>query len=315
MKIALICSHGGHLTELLYLIEAFNEHDIFFVTYDNIRTRNLGYRKYLFPNFGEKPYKMFLNFPKIINILLKENPDVIISNGAEIAIPFFYLGKFIGKKTIFIECYTRIDTPTITGKLVYPVSDTFLVLWPEMLEKYGKKAQYWGGMFDLENIKIFKKEENEGIFVITGMHSDFERLVKKVDEVAKQINEKFLIQLGNTKYIPKNCDYFKFKDYDEIKNIISDSKLVICQGAMTLMDAMILGTPILTVPRLKEYGEHLDNHQLIFVEKLESNGLITVLKNLEDLRSIIPTLNLETKKIKINEKLVSKINSYINSIT
>ena len=61
MKIALICSHGGHLTELLYLMDAFDGHDKFFITYDNIRTRNLKYRKYLFPNFGEKPYKMFFN--------------------------------------------------------------------------------------------------------------------------------------------------------------------------------------------------------------------------------------------------------------
>jgi beta-1,4-N-acetylglucosaminyltransferase len=35
MKIGLVCSHGGHLTELLYLLEAFEEHDIFFVTYEN----------------------------------------------------------------------------------------------------------------------------------------------------------------------------------------------------------------------------------------------------------------------------------------
>lgn len=98
MKIALVCSHGGHLTELLYLMEAFEGHDVFFVTYDNIRTRNLDYRKYLFPNFGEKPYKMFLNLPKIVNILLKEKPDVIVSNGAEIAIPFFYLGKLLRRK-------------------------------------------------------------------------------------------------------------------------------------------------------------------------------------------------------------------------
>ena len=312
MKIALICSHGGHLTELLYLMDAFKEHDTFFITYDNIRTRNLEYSKYLFPNFGEKPYKMVLNLHKIIKILLKEKPDIIVSNGAEIAIPFFYLGKLLRKKTIFIECYTRIDTPTVTGKLVYPVCGLFLVLWPEMLEKYGNKAQYWGGMFNLKKSLSSKKDEGDYILVITGMHSGFDRLIKKMDEIAGEIDDRVLMQIGNSAYMPKNAEYFRFKNYDEIKDLIKEAKVVICQGAMTVMDSLYFGTSVITVPRLKQYGEHINDHQLIFAEKLKEAGLVTICDDIQVLENQLDTRNPSNKCLNINIDVINKLKNFIN---
>ena len=56
-------------------------------------------------------------------VLRKEKPDVIISSGAAVAVPFFYLGKLMGKKLIYIEVFDRIDKPTVTGKMVYPITE------------------------------------------------------------------------------------------------------------------------------------------------------------------------------------------------
>lgn len=72
------------------------------------------------------------------NVLLKERPDLIISSGAAVAVPFFYLGKCFGAKTIYVEVFDRINKPTITGKLVYPISDKFIVEWEEMKKVYPK---------------------------------------------------------------------------------------------------------------------------------------------------------------------------------
>lgn len=79
-------------------------------------------------------------------ILRKEKPDLIISTGAELAIPAFYLAKLFRIKTIFIESWTRVVQPTGTGRIVYPVSDVFLVQWEQLLSKYGKKARYEGAI-------------------------------------------------------------------------------------------------------------------------------------------------------------------------
>jgi len=313
MKIALVCSHGGHLTEMLYLMEAFEGHDVFFITYDSSRTRALRYRKYLFPNFGERPLELLKNLPRIISIVLKEKPHVIVSNGAEIAIPFFYLGKIFRIKTIFIECYTRVYEPTITGKIVYPISDLFLVLWPEMLAKYGGKAKYWGGLFKVGKLKkIIQNKKENMIFVIVGMHyQGFERLVKKMDEIAAKINDKVVMQIGNTSYEPKHADYFKFKDYDEIKELIRKARLVICQGAMSILDSLIEGTPVIAVPRLKKYGESINDHQLIFAKRLEEMGLVKVVEDIDELENVISALDTGTKTIMVNRDLIKKLKKWI----
>lgn len=145
MKICLVCSHGGHLAEMLHLQEAFEGHETFFITYDSVRTRELE-RKYLLRNIGENPLLMARAFVSIYGILRKEKPKLIISTGAEIAIPAFYLAKLFRIKTIFIESWTRVIQPTGTGRIVYPVSDVFLVQWERLLTKYGKKAKYKGAI-------------------------------------------------------------------------------------------------------------------------------------------------------------------------
>jgi UDP-N-acetylglucosamine:LPS N-acetylglucosamine transferase len=71
-------------------------------------------------------------------VLFKEKPDLIISSGAAVAVPFFYLGKLFGAKTIYIEVFDRMDKPTVTGRLVYPVTDKFIVQWEEMKKVYPK---------------------------------------------------------------------------------------------------------------------------------------------------------------------------------
>ncbi|KUK17271.1 PssD/Cps14F family polysaccharide biosynthesis glycosyltransferase [Thermococcus sibiricus] len=150
MKIALVCSHGGHLTETLFLMEAFKEHDVFFITYDNFRTRNLQYKTYLLENLLENleknPIKVIRDVIRMTIILAKERPDVIVSTGAEIAIPAFIIAKFLGIRTIFIESWCRIKTKSGTGRIVYYLSDLFLVQWPQLLKLYGKRAKYVGAV-------------------------------------------------------------------------------------------------------------------------------------------------------------------------
>jgi len=69
-------------------------------------------------------------------ILLKEQPDILVSNGAGLAVPFFWIGKLMGKKTVYIEVYDRIDSPTLTAKLVHPVLDKMVIQWEEQRAHY-----------------------------------------------------------------------------------------------------------------------------------------------------------------------------------
>lgn len=145
MKVCLTCSHGGHLTEMFRLMDAFKGHDIFFITYESLRTKEIN-KKYLFRNMGERPILLLIYIPSIFKIMIKERPKIVISTGAEIALPVFFVAKLFQIKTIYIESWCRIYEPSLTGKILYHIADIFLVQWQELLKKYGKKAKFEGAV-------------------------------------------------------------------------------------------------------------------------------------------------------------------------
>ena len=148
MKICITCSHGGHLTETLQILDAFAGHNIFFATYHSAREAEVRAiaPAYFTDNIGLSVWRMLRAFGWAWSILRRERPDVIISLGAEIALPFFYLGKLLGIKTLFIESWCRVHNLSLTGKLVYLVVDVFWVQWPQLLKVCGSKAQYRGAV-------------------------------------------------------------------------------------------------------------------------------------------------------------------------
>ena len=75
--------------------------------------------------------------------MTKERPDLIITTGAGIAVPFIYRAKLAGIPSIFIESLTFSEALSLSGRLVYRVADDFLVQWPALSAKY-KRARYHG---------------------------------------------------------------------------------------------------------------------------------------------------------------------------
>jgi beta-1,4-N-acetylglucosaminyltransferase len=146
MKIGLVCSHGGHLTETLQLMEAFHGHELFFATYTSSRNTDIKTiaQAYFCENTSANPYKLLKALIRALPIILREKPDVLISLGAEIALPFFFWGKLFGSRLIFIESWCRVEDLSLTGKIVYPFVDAFWVQWPQLLKNCGPKAEYHG---------------------------------------------------------------------------------------------------------------------------------------------------------------------------
>ncbi len=167
MKTCLVATHGGHMSELLELLPAFEGHDLMLVTHHSSRDSELKYfgKTYFTPagftSIGPLSRIMFRNatfmwiflgfsilaiFPWTLYVLLREKPRVIISTGAEVAIPFFLLGRLLRMRTIYIEGIARVVSASRTSKILYPFSDVFLVQWEELLNTYGPKAEYGGSV-------------------------------------------------------------------------------------------------------------------------------------------------------------------------
>jgi UDP-N-acetylglucosamine:LPS N-acetylglucosamine transferase len=141
MKLGMICSSGGHLLLLHLLKDFWEQHDRFWVTFNkedavSLLKEERTYWAY-FPT-NRNMFNLVRNFFVAVKVLLKEKPDILVSTGAGVAIPFFYLGKLLGKKLVFIEAYERIDNPSLTGRLVYPITDAFILQWEEQQKHYPK---------------------------------------------------------------------------------------------------------------------------------------------------------------------------------
>ena len=90
--------------------------------------------------------KLAKNFFQSMKIFLREKPDIVISTGADTAIPFCMIAKLFGKKIVFIESFCRIKEPSVSGRIMYKISDLFLVQWKENL-KFFPKAKFAGSVF------------------------------------------------------------------------------------------------------------------------------------------------------------------------
>lgn len=152
-RVMFISSVGGHLTQLLELKSMFKDYNYVLVTEKTEVTKDMkskynmnyllyGSREYLLSYI----FKFSFNVLKSFYLFFKYRPSVIITTGAHTAVPMCYIGRLFGKKIIFIESYAKRTSPTLSGRLVYPIATTFVVQWETMLEFY-PKAKYWGGIY------------------------------------------------------------------------------------------------------------------------------------------------------------------------
>lgn len=154
-KVMFISSTGGHLSELMQLKPLFDDYDSYLVTEKTKGNLNLkktwgDHVSYLV--YGSKDhlfsyiFKFAFNCIKSLCLFIKIRPKVIVSTGAHTAVPMCYIGKLFGRKIVYIETYANLHTKSLSGKLVYPIANLFIVQWESMLELY-PKAEYWGGVF------------------------------------------------------------------------------------------------------------------------------------------------------------------------
>ncbi len=144
-----VCSSVGHLVQLVKLQPCWSGRDRMWVTFPGADSESL--------LRGEKTVHAYhpttrnvknavRNAGLAIRLLRSYRPDVVVSTGAGVAFPFFLAARALGIRTVYLEVYDRIDLPTMTGRLCYPLSDLFLLQWPEQ-QRFYPRGQVVGSVF------------------------------------------------------------------------------------------------------------------------------------------------------------------------
>ncbi len=128
------------------------------------------------------------------------------------------------------------------------------------------------------------------IFVTVGTHEQqFNRLIKFMDDWATVHDEEVVIQSGYSTYKPSKAKSNKIYAYDEMKSYVKDARVVITHGGPSSFIAPLqIGKIPIVVPRRKEFGEHVNNHQVDFCNIVaERKKNIIVVNDLSELGTII----------------------------
>lgn len=154
-KVIFISSTGGHLSELMQLKRIFNNYDYHIITEKTDTTIKLkneygkridylvyGARNYLFSYI----FKFSYNVIKSFFLYLKIRPHVIVTTGAHTAVPICYIAKLFKKKIIFVESFARVNSKSMSGKMINKIADVFLVQHKELLDVY-ENSIYKGDLY------------------------------------------------------------------------------------------------------------------------------------------------------------------------
>jgi UDP-N-acetylglucosamine transferase subunit ALG13 len=105
----------------------------------------------------------------------------------------------------------------------------------------------------------------------------FQRLLNVVTRLADVLPQPVLVQHGHTPFIPSRCKAVAFLGMEEFEASIREAELIILHaGAGSVIHALQAGKVPVIVPRLADYGEHVNNHQLELARVLEGQGRVIV---------------------------------------
>lgn len=274
----LVCAGGGHLKQLFTLASRIGiaPEDQQWVTFDTGLSRGLlAGRKVVYARYTE-PRDLrgaYANFEVAKKMLAETEYQSAISTGANLALSYLPIAARRGVSAHYIESAARADGPSVSGKLI--ALDKKVNTYTQYPAWSTDRWQYRGSIFDAyapsttsTNVRVKKVVVTVG----TTESYDFRRLFDKLVPLLDGLD--VLWQVGTTDVSDLPITAVEKLPHDELKNAIRDADLVITHsGTGSALTAMDFGKFPILVPRLKEFGEHIDDHQVQIAQELQRRDL------------------------------------------
>jgi UDP-N-acetylglucosamine transferase subunit ALG13 len=155
------------------------------------------------------------------------------------------------------------------------------------------------------------------IFITVGTHTQqFDRLIMAMDELAGsgKVKDRMVAQIGNCTYEPKNIKWFRFTTFDELNRLYKSADVFVTHGgAGSILNGLDNGKPVIAVPRLKKYDEHVNDHQLDLVKFLARKGKLIAVYDTKDLAKAIASAR-RRGKIRTENKICGEIEKFLRRV-
>ena len=154
------------------------------------------------------------------------------------------------------------------------------------------------------------------IFLTVGTLFPFDRLVKYVDEAvgAGLIKEEIFAQIGKGAEEPKYIAYTDVLEKEKFDSYVNRASCLISHAGMgTITMSLNQGKPLLVVPRLHCYREHINDHQVGTARKFEQLGHVLAAYEADEVPEKVEQLKHFTprKWITQTEKVVERIKRFL----
>jgi beta-1,4-N-acetylglucosaminyltransferase len=149
VELLLVCSSGGHLLQLHALGDAWQPFIRSWVSFDKSDVRSLLRDEQVVFAYGptnRNVKNLLRNIWLAYSVVRRTRPKVILTTGAGVAVPFSWIGRLFGARVVYVESLTRIESPSLSCRLIRPVADRVYVQWPELLPAV-PGARYEGSVF------------------------------------------------------------------------------------------------------------------------------------------------------------------------
>jgi len=139
MKLLIVSSVGGHLTEVMHLAPILQDLEVVLVVNDEAALPDFPFQRVYRIAHAERDWRVLLNTAEAAQILRAERPDVLLSTGAGPAVPFALVARlFTPCRVVYLESASAVTKPTLTGRLIYPLAHDFFYQWPSLARFFPK---------------------------------------------------------------------------------------------------------------------------------------------------------------------------------
>jgi UDP-N-acetylglucosamine transferase subunit ALG13 len=303
-NIALVCTKGGHFTEMTNLSDLYSCYEHFWITNKNEQTESqLKGDKAYFVEMAhfKKPWTYLSQIIPVLRAFSVEKPTHIISTGSgRTALIPYLLARLTNKRFMHIDTFSRVNGYSKFGSFVLKMGDEIFTQWEDPQNSKAIKAIYIGPIFKRQE-QVKKNVESDYIFVTLGTREEpFTRLIRGVEDLVRKgvIKEKVIVQTGYTKFTSDIMEVFDVSSLEKTNELIMNAHYVITQESSGIgSQCLKCGTRFIVMPRDYQYGELPTKSDMKedLHHKLEELGYTTVVTNTSELEAAIENIgNLKT---------------------
>lgn len=277
----LIASGGGHLTQLIALGGRLGlAGDSTWVTYSNEVIDDRGCDEPVVsahhPTTKNLP-NAIRNYRLARQVFSQQDIERVISTGAAVAVPFILRARQLGIPCHYIESATRVDGPSLSGRLLQRLRGVHLY---RQLGEWGKPRWQQGPcVFDGFAVESEPHHHVRRVLVSLGTHSYlFPALIDRLAELLHDRSIEVVWQLGSTP-APAGLpgEVHRLLPPDKLQSAIRDADVVVGHAGVGLaLSCLHAGKVPVLVPRRRARREHTDAHQRQLAAELDRQGLAVV---------------------------------------